>query len=388
MLRVAAGLVLVVLAASCAPRVPAAPEPLAVAPVPDSTLPAQLLWSWPDLEPPPEGEADPLLHSPWAHHPDLTEDVDSWIARYTRREGAWFRDYLARMARYAPLVDSVLEARELPHSLRYLPIVESGYSTHAVSPASAVGLWQFMASVARGRGLRVDAVVDERRDPVRATPEALGFLEYLYDRFDSWYLALAAYNGGPNRVARLLREHAPLAPPSDSLYLVIRPHLPRETQQFVPKFLAAAHIASRPDRYGVQPVEPYAPLTFDEVSVPDATTLDVVAMAAGVSEDEVRDLNPQLVRGVTPRGRETTLRVPPGTAGRFVTEYARIPPEERVTVTEHVVQSGETLSEIALQYGIRTRELQDANPRVEARRMRPGTRLVVPLVPARYRARR
>jgi membrane-bound lytic murein transglycosylase D len=311
--------------------------------------------------------------------------VERWIERYTLREGAWFRDYLTRMGRYAPLVDSVLDARDLPSSLRYLPIVESGYSTHAVSRASAAGLWQFMAPVARGFGLRVDAVVDERRDPVRATPQALGFLEDLYDRFGSWYLALAAYNGGPNRVQRLLVEHAPLAPASDSLYLVIRPHLPRETQQFVPKFLAAAHIATRPDRYGVSPVDPLAPLVFDEVSVPDATTLDVVAAAAGVREDEVRDLNPQLVRGVTPRGRETRLRVPPGTGERFAENYARIPPDERVTVTEHVVAPGETLSEIALQYGIRTRELQDANPRVEARRMRPGTRLVVPLVPSRRR---
>ena len=303
--------------------------------------------------------------------------------RFARREGQWFTSYLSRMGRYAPLVDSTLSAEGLPRSIRYLPIVESGYHPGAVSPASAAGLWQFMAPVARGFGMRVDAVVDERRDPVLATPAAARFLAELHDRFESWFLALAAYNGGPNRVARLLQEHAPLSPPGDSLFLVIRPHLPRETQEFVPKFLAAATLAERPERYGIAPPEETDPLAWDQVTVPDATTLDVVAEAAGVTEAEIRELNPQLVRGVTPRGRETSLRVPAGRGQEFARAYALVPPGERVTVTEHVVASGETLSEIAELYGIRTAELRAANPRVQPRRMQVGTRLVVPLVPRR-----
>jgi len=300
--------------------------------------------------------------------------------RFTGRDAAWFSAYLARMGRYAPLVDSTLRADSLPGSLRYLPIVESGYQPSAVSRASAAGLWQFMAPVARGFGMRVDPVVDERRDPVRATPAAARFLGDLHRQFGSWFLALAAYNAGPGRVAGLLQRHAPLSPPGDSLYLVIRPHLPRETQDFVPKFLAAAVLAQSPERYGIAPEAHHPPLAYDEVTVPDATTLDVVAEAAGVTEDEIRELNPQLVRGVTPRGRETVLRVPPGRGEAFTAAYALVPPHERVTVTEHVVEAGETLSEIAAQYGIRTAELQAANPRVQARRMRVGTRLVVPLV--------
>lgn len=164
---------------------------------------------------------------------------------------------------------------------------------------------------------------------------------------------------------------------------MIRPYLPRETRDFIPKFLAAATLAGDPDRYGLGAPEVLAPLAFDVVTVPDATTLDVVAAAAGVSEAEVRELNPQLIRGVTPRGRETELRVPAGRGAGFAAAYARIPPNERVTVTEHVVANGETLSEIAARYGIRTAELQAANPRVQPLRMRVGTRLVVPLVPRR-----
>jgi len=237
-----------------------------------------------------------------------------------------------------------------------------------------------MAPVARGFGMQVDAMVDERRDPVRATPAALRFLDELHRRFGSWFLALAAYNGGPSRVDALLRRHAPLSPPGDSLYLVIRPHLPRETREFIPKFLAAATLGSDPERHGVVTQELLAPLAYDVVTVPDATTLDVVATAAGVTEEEIRELNPQLLRGVTPRGRVTEIRVPAGRGDAFAAAYALVPPGERVTVTEHVVADGETLSEIAERYGIRTAELQAANPRVQPRRMRVGTRLVVPLV--------
>lgn len=361
--------------------VPPSPGPVEIPAVEVIAVDApQALPAWRPTPPPPGAAPDPILHSPWAAHAEIQRDVEAWMVRFTAREGEWFNGYLTRMARYGPLVDSTLAERGLPSSLRYLPIVESGYHPGAVSRASAAGLWQFMAPVARGFGMRVDAVVDERRDPVRATPAALQFLDELHQRFGSWFLALAAYNGGPTRVESLVRRHAPLSPPGDSLYLVIRPFLPRETQEFVPKFLAAAALAGDPARYGLGPLELLEPLTFDVVTVPDATTLDVVAAAAGTTEQEIRDLNPQLVRAVTPRGRETELRVPAGRGDTFTAAYALIPAEERVTVTEHVVADGETLSEIAAQYGIRTGELQAANPGVQARRMRVGTRLIVPLV--------
>jgi membrane-bound lytic murein transglycosylase D len=140
-------------------------------------------------------------------------------------------------------------------------------------------------------------------------------------------------------------------------------------------------LAHDPERYGLAADEMLPPLAFDVVTVPDATTLDVVAAAAGVDEDEVRELNPQLLRSVTPKGRETSLRIPAGRAGAFVDAYALIPPDERVTVTEHVVRSGETMWDIARRYGIRSGELEAANPRVRPERLQIGTVLMVPLVP-------
>lgn len=360
--------------------VPLTPEP---PPVPVVELEAPLTAT--DAEaglpaPPPDGAAsDPLLYSRWALHPVVRDRVRDWIDRYSVRDGHAFPIFLERMSSYEAVVDSALAVEGLPRSLRYVPIIESGYVTSATSPVSAVGLWQFMAPVARSFGMHVSTLVDERRDPVKSTLAAARYLRELEERFDSWFLALAAYNSGPNRVDRLIREHAPLAPLSDSLYIVIFPHLPAETRDFVPKLLAAASVAERPADFGLSPARAALPYAFEEVELPDATSFDVVAEAAGVEEDDIRRLNPHILRGVTPRGQPTAVRLPVGTAERFAEAYAEIPPEERVTVTEHVVASGETLGAIAGQYGIRTAELQAANPGVQPRRMRIGTRLVVPL---------
>jgi len=340
---------------------------------------------------PPFVVLDAIVHSEATRDRDLRAEVERWRRRFTESDPESFRIYLRRMTRYASLVDSVLIDRQLPSSLRYLPIVESGYLPTAVSSASAAGLWQFMGPVARDFGMRVDPLIDERRDPIAATDGATRFLAELHDRFDSWFLALAAYNGGPNRVDRLLREHVPLAPGGDSLFMRIRPYLPRETQDFVPKFLAVAEVARQADRLGLSPTvdESHAPLAFDEVEVPDATSLDIVAAAASVSEEEVFELNPQVIRGVTPRGRATRLRLPVGAAVTFSEVFPTIPPEERVTVAEYVVKSGDTFSEIAEDYGIRTSELRAANPDIDPRRLQIGTRLIVPVAPgAAERVRR
>mgnify|MGYP002395805723 CR=1 FL=1 len=326
--------------------------------------------------------ADELRGSPMLRHPEFQAEVERWIAFWTEgRGGRWFPEYLARMGAFEGTVDEALEETGLPAMLRYLPVVESGYSLRAVSSASAVGLWQFMAPTARGYGMEVSALRDERRNPFKATTAATRFLGSLRDRFGSWHLALAAYNSGPGRVQGVIRRHAPLRPRSDSLYWELRPHLPRETRDFVPKLYAAAWIAENPERYGIPEPAPLPPFAFDEVTVPDATTLDVVARAAGVDQEAVEHLNPELVRGITPPGQETVLRVPPGSADRFQEEYALIPPSERVSFVEHRVQPGETLGHIAIRYGVPVREVREANPDLRPRYLQIGQRIIVPIAP-------
>jgi len=334
----------------------------------------------PILTEPPPVVRDPILDSPWARHPILAERRERWIDFWTGPGARDFQVYLARMERYREVVDQEIAAQELPRSLRYLPIIESGYAPSARSSASAVGLWQFMSGTARDVGLTVSPLLDERRDPVRSTPKALAVLSEHRERFGSWYLALAAYNAGPARVSRILRRRAPLAPQGDSLFLVLYESLPTETRDFIPKLLAASTLAASPERYGFEPPST-TPLRFEEVTVPDATSVDVIAEAAGSPQESIEALNPQLVRGFTPPDRETIIRVPEGRGAMFERNYALIPPDQRVSFLEHRVRSGETFSHIAVRYGVNVGLLQAANPGIEPRRLQIGQWVVVPRAP-------
>jgi membrane-bound lytic murein transglycosylase D len=360
-----------------------APGPLHPDPAPSAAVLPALPAAAPDVDlPPPSVEVvvDPIRTTPMLRDPDFRAEVDRWIARWSADSSPWFAADLERMSGYVPEVDSLLAARGMPPSLRYLPIVESGYSPTAVSSARAVGLWQLMEGTARGLGVRMSRLLDERRHPTRSTEAALRFLDQLHADFGSWFLALAAYNSGPARVRRVIARHAPLEPLSDDLYWRIRPHLPPETRDFVPKLFAAILIAERPDAFG-HPRPPTWVEGFDVVEVPDATSLDVVARAAGVDPDVVGRLNPHVLRGFTPPDERVTLRLPAGTGARFEEAYALIPPEERVSFLEHRVADGETLSHIAVRYGVRVADLRDANPSVRPRFLRVGTVLTVPVAP-------
>ena len=330
---------------------------------------------------------DPILDSRWARDPSIEERTASWIGFWTGRGRGDFERYLARMELYREVVDAEIAARGLPASLRYLPIVESGYAPAAVSSARAVGLWQFMSGTAREVGLSVSPILDERRDPVKSTPKALEVLADHRERFGSWFLALAAYNAGPARVSGILRRNARRAPPGGSLYVALRARLPRETRDFVPRFLAAAAIAGSPRRYGFERPST-APLHFEDVSVPDATSVDVIARAAESPQELIEALNPQLVRGFTPPDTRTTVRVPAGRGATFRSNYARISPAKRITFIEHRVVSGETLGHIALHYGVEVDTLRAANPGVHPRRLQIGQWLIVPRSPRAGERRR
>ena len=338
-----------------------------------------------EVEPSPA--ADALAGSPAAAHPDLADNLESWFKYWMGAAAPYTRVSLERMGRHGPMVDAALAKRGMPRSLRYLPIVESHYNPRAVSWVGAAGMWQFMPGTARESGLTVTSIVDERRDPLVATKAALDMLADLHGRFGSWFLALAAYNGGPNRMARILRQRFDGRTPSDSLFVELRQYLPRETRQFIPKFLAAATIGEKPRRLRFRRrVARGAVAVRRGDGAPTRRRLDVVAEAAESSQDEVEVLNPHLVRGLTPAGVETTLRVPVGKGTIFARNYLEIPPDERVTVTEHTVTRGETLGHIAEMYGIRTSELQGANPQVRPRYLQIGQKLVVPAAGSARRA--
>ena len=242
---------------------------------------------------------------------DVNERVQFWIERFSTDERGTFETFMSREGVYGDLIRGKLLERGMPEELLFLAMIESGFSPSATSHVSAVGLWQFMGPTARQYGLRVDEWVDERRDPVRATDAALEYLQWLHDRYDSWYLAAAAYNAGPARVDRALRRRAADTESDADLYWAIIEHLPRETRQHVPRMLAFTFLARNADRYGFE-ITQAGPYAFDRVWVPGGTPLRVVARALDVPTRELRELNPHLVRGVTPPGGSFGLRVPPG----------------------------------------------------------------------------
>lgn len=332
----------------------------------------------PPGNPVPGAGDDPILASPRTRDGGIRERVDWWVGYWRTRARDRFVRALVRMGRYEDFVDAEVAARGLPPSLRYLPIIEASYHTRARSRAGAAGLWQFMPATARWMGLTVNSLVDHRLDPYLSTPRALDYLADLHDQFRSWFLTLAAYNAGPGRVERAIREHGGGGPRDDALFLRIRDHLPQETRDFVPKYLAAARMAGDPAAFGLTGFTPDAPWAFDEVAVGGAASIDVVAAAAGASVERVGELNPHLVLGLTPAGASTPVRVPRGAGRGFADRFAAVPPHERVTLAEHVVGPGETLSHIALNYRVSVRDLRAANPGVDPGRMRIGTRLVIP----------
>jgi membrane-bound lytic murein transglycosylase D len=328
---------------------------------------------------------DDILASPVLRDPEFARALDTWMAYWRGPAARALPDFLGRMASFEALVDSALVANRLPPSLRYLPFIESGYNPGAASRAAAVGMWQFMEGTARERGMEISPLLDQRRDPVRSTDAAVAFLTELHAELGSWFWVLAAYNGGPNRARRILRTHADGETPTDSLFWTLRAHFPLETRDFVPKLIGAVMVASDPEGHGVEPTAVGA-FRFDEVSVPDATTLDVVARAAGVSQAEIERLNPQYVRRMTPPGRTSTLRVPEGHGPAFEEAYERIPANERVSFVMHRIAQGETLSHIAVRYGVRVADIEAANPGVRARYLRVGRTLTVPVAPSARRA--
>ncbi len=286
----------------------AQPQSELAAPVEHTLLPPSLA-----------GRDDELLASPMLRDPEFGAEVERWVHFWETQRTEWFPGDLARMTWFEGMVDTTLAAHGLPWSLRYLPVIESGYSPSAVSSAKAVGLWQLMPATAEELGVEVTRFVDDRRDPFESTAAAADFLVTLRAEFESWFLALAAYNAGPERIREILRRHASDAPLSDSLYWAIRDVLPRETREFVPNLIGAMIVASDPEAHGYELPEP-KPFEFDRVPVRGAFTFEGLARATGANLQEIARLNPEYVRGVTPERRVVEVRVPVG-LGQSVRDY-------------------------------------------------------------------
>ena len=285
---------------------------------------------------------------------------------------------LERGSKYLPRMARILAQEGVPAELAYLPIVESGFSVHAVSHAGAVGPWQFVRGTGERYGLRIDGYVDERRDPEKATRAAARYLRDLYERFGNWHLALAGYNSGEGNIERIQTWKG-----CENFWeMSDRGYLPNETSNFVPRFLAAVEVAMSPEEYGFD-VPPAAPTRFESVEVTRPISLKAVAQLSGSNEETIRELNPALNRGVVPP-QGYRIRLPKGTRQQFEVALAtyREPVALPRAARRHTVRRGETLDGIARRYGVTAGALMQAN-RLRGYTLKAGQQLYIPAVPSR-----
>ena len=306
---------------------------------------------------------------------ELNDAVVAYIRFFQTDARVHFTKWLARSTRFMPLMRGILEKQGLPLDLVYLSMIESGFSTYAYSFAKAAGLWQFVVGTSKRYGLHTDFWVDERRDPVKATVAAAQYLKELQDRFHGdWYLAWAGYNAGEGRVDRAIRREST----RDFWRMMSKGRTLRaETKHYVPKLIAAALIAKHPERFGFK-VDYEPAWDVDEVYIPDATDLHVVAKTAGISIDQVRELNPELRRFCTPPGG-WTIRLPKGTKEAFAASFEKLGPQERLSFTEHKIERGEPLAKIARAYGVTESAILRTNGLRSYRQVKVGKVLVIPM---------
>ncbi|MEW6683169.1 MAG: LysM peptidoglycan-binding domain-containing protein [Nitrospirota bacterium] len=306
----------------------------------------------------------------------LNASVESHLDYFTTKGRDRFQLWLNRSGRYVPLMTQIFRENGLPEDLVFVSLIESGFNPYAYSRSHAVGAWQFMKGTGRKYGLRIDPYIDERRDVVKATHAAAAYLKDLYAMFNAWPLALASYNGGEGRVERAMKR----TNAEDFWDLRTTRHLHPETRNYVPKFMAATIIAKHPEKYGFAP-EYEKPLVYDEVIITRPTDLRVIAKVASVTYSELKRLNPELRRNVTPLGyTDYRLKLPIGTKAVFEQNFSKLPEWNKTVWMRHTIRRGETLSSIARRFGTSTVVLRDMN-RLSGSRIRAGATLLVPTGP-------
>ncbi len=260
----------------------------------------------------------------------------------------FFINSYKRSGRYRPYIVKELKKAGLPEELSWLPLIESGFKTNALSNARALGLWQFIASTGYKFGLKRDRYVDERLDPYKSTDAAIQYLKELHEIFGDWKTALAAYNCGAGRVLQLIRDqHINYLDDFWDLYQ----RLPQETARYVPKFLATLQIVKHLKKYNMADIKVDAPVEFATVKFDKQVSLKAIAKATDINEDELIRLNPELRYKVLP-DTDYELKVPPGDKKMVLAKIDQIPEyyQSPNNIAYHRVRPGETLSAIALRY--------------------------------------
>ncbi len=330
--------------------------------------------------------------------------VRSYIDRYVTRNRTLVEEMLGMSLYYMPIFEQALEQEGLPLELKYLPVIESALNPNAVSHAGAAGLWQFMVSTGKGMGLEVNSLVDERRDPYRSSEAAAKYLKNLFNIYNDWSLALAAYNCGPGNVNKALARAGNSEKKLD--FWDIYYYLPRETRGYVPAFIAANYVMTYFKRHNISASLAKKPLITDTVSVNRYVNFNQISGVLNIPIEEIRVLNPQYRRDVIPGNNHAyTLTLPSQQIYSYIMSedsianyrselYAQREVVEPVSDTSvqgdggsytwetkqvtqyHKVRRGEKLGSIAKRYGMSVNTLKSMN-RIKGNSVRRGQTLRV-----------
>lgn len=316
--------------------------------------------------------------------------VRGYINRYTDSRYGTISRILGMSQYYFPLIEDELLKAGLPVELRALPIIESALSTTAVSPMGAVGLWQFMPSTGKSYGLEVNSLVDERRDPVRATQAACRFLKDLYAIYNDWSLAIAAYNCGPGNVNKAIAR----AGGNGRTFWDIYDYLPRETRGYVPAFIGASYAYAYHRQHGIELTEAPIPLATDTVRIDRLMHLGQIASTVDIPIETLRQLNPQYKLDIIPATTKPyTLVLPQRSVAQYIANEPAIFAKDSAYLKEYinpanidkkrqersgtvyVVKNGDTLGAIARRHRVTTAQLMRWNKLKSAHKLRIGQRL-------------
>ncbi len=300
---------------------------------------------------------------------ELNDQVLGAIGLYSGKFNKWFSHALSRGLPYLPRIREILAEAGIPRDLAYVPIVESAFNPSALSRAKARGLWQFIPATGKQYGLRQDFFVDERSNMEKATLAAAQYLKNLYAMFGDWNLALAGYNAGEGNVQRAIKR----AQTNDFWALAKTKSFRSETKNYVPLIHAAIVIAKSPEFYGID-LSPEALTAVETIRVAGSYPIATVARCANTQPEEIKRLNPELRRGMTPSSA-FDLGVPHGSGEQVTTCLAG---ERAMDYTRHVVRKRDTLSLIAKMFGVSSSDIARANGLSLKSNLKPGTELAIP----------
>nr|WP_218576547.1 LysM peptidoglycan-binding domain-containing protein [Desulfobacter latus] len=275
----------------------------------------------------------------------LNDHVNAEIKRLTGPERNFFIRSLNRSCRYRPFIVQALKKSGLPEEISWLPLIESGFKNRALSPARALGMWQFIPSTGNKFGLNRNHYIDERMDPEKATRAAIDYLKELHNMFGDWTTAIAAYNCGEYRVLKTIRRQK--LNYLDNFWDLYQ-NLPRETARYVPRFLATVHIVKNLEKYNITIDNPLKPLEYKPFNIKKQVHLNEIAKAINVDTDILVSLNPEL-RYKTLPPEPYTIKIPVDHAGGFMAKLNTIKTNDHQNLqyTYYRIRKGDTLSGIA-----------------------------------------